>query len=57
MKAVRNMIIGLARRDRSEDMLEFALIAGLIVVAAVAMIGSAGTKVMAKWQEATGGGF
>ena len=30
-------------------MLEYALIAGLIVVAAIAVIGAVGTKVVAKW--------
>ncbi|HMB95024.1 MAG TPA: Flp family type IVb pilin [Tepidisphaeraceae bacterium] len=31
------------------EVLEYALIAGLIVVAAIAVIGSVGTKVLAKW--------
>jgi Flp pilus assembly pilin Flp len=31
------------------EVLEYALIAGLIVVAAIAIIGSVGTKVTAKW--------
>lgn len=30
-------------------MLEYALIAGLIVIAAIAVIGSVGTKVLARW--------
>ena len=32
------------------EVLEYALIAGLIVVAAIAIIGSVGTKVMARWE-------
>jgi Flp pilus assembly pilin Flp len=35
--------------DSGGEVLEYALIAGLIVVAAIAIIGSVGTKVVAKW--------
>lgn len=35
--------------DRGGEVLEYALIAGLIVVAAIAVIGSVGTKVLARW--------
>jgi len=31
------------------EVLEYALIAGLIVVAAIAVIGKVGTKVLARW--------
>jgi Flp pilus assembly pilin Flp len=31
------------------EVLEYALIAGLIVVAAIGVIGKVGTKVLAKW--------
>jgi pilus assembly protein Flp/PilA len=31
------------------EVLEYALIAGLIVVAAIAVIGTVGTKVLARW--------
>ena len=36
-------------------MLEYALIAGLIVIAAIAVIGSVGTKVLAKWTSLNNG--
>lgn len=36
--------------ERGGEVLEYALIAGLIVVAAIAVIGSVGTKVLAKWR-------
>ena len=43
----------LARRllleESGGEVLEYALIAGLIVVAAIAVIGSVGTKVLARW--------
>ena len=37
------------RDDRGGEVLEYALIAGLIVVVAIAVIGSVGTKVLARW--------
>lgn len=52
-------IIGLLRQLVSEDtggeVLEYALIAGLIVVAAIAVIGSIGTKVLAKYTGVSNG--
>ena len=54
MKAMKNLIIGLVRRDRDAEMLEYALITGLIVVTAVAMISSVGQKFVLRWQQATG---
>lgn len=35
--------------DSGGEVLEYALIAGLIVVAAIAIIGSVGGKVLASW--------
>ena len=35
--------------ERGGEALEYALIAGLISVAAIAVIASAGTKVLARW--------
>lgn len=37
------------RDERGGEVLEYALIAGLIVVAAIAAIASIGTKVLARW--------
>jgi Flp pilus assembly pilin Flp len=39
----------LLRDERGGEVLEYAILAGLIVVAAIAVIGSIGTKVLAKW--------
>jgi len=39
----------LARDDMGGEVLEYALIAGLIVVAAIAAITTVGTKVLARW--------
>ena len=39
----------LVREDQGGEVLEYALIAGLIVVAAIAVISSVGGKVVARW--------
>jgi pilus assembly protein Flp/PilA len=39
----------LFREETGGEVLEYALIAGLIVVAAIAVIGTVGTKVLARW--------
>ena len=40
---------GLIRDERGGEVLEYAIIVGLIVVAAIVAITSVGTKVLAKW--------
>jgi pilus assembly protein Flp/PilA len=35
--------------EQGGEVIEYALIMGLIVVAAIAIIGSVGTKVLARW--------
>lgn len=49
MKAIKNLLGKLVRDEQGGEVLEYALIAGLIVVAAIAVIGAVGTKVLAKW--------
>ena len=49
MKTARNLLAKLASDDRGGEVLEYALVAGLIVIAAIAVIGSVGTKVLARW--------
>jgi Flp pilus assembly pilin Flp len=46
---MRNIVSVLIRDERGGEVLEYALIAGLIVVAAIAVIGTVGTKVLARW--------
>jgi Flp pilus assembly pilin Flp len=41
--------------ERGGEVLEYALIAGLIVIAAIAVIGSVGTKVLARWTSVNDG--
>jgi Flp pilus assembly pilin Flp len=50
MKTLTNLLKKLAKDEQGGEVLEYALIAGLIVVAAIAVIGSVGSKVLAQWQ-------
>jgi pilus assembly protein Flp/PilA len=49
MKALKNLLARLVKDERGGEVLEYALIAGLIVVACIAIIGTVGTKVLARW--------
>lgn len=49
MKAIRNIVNRLVRDERGGELLEYALIAGLIVVVAVAAVTVVGNKVLARW--------
>jgi len=44
-----NLVKSLVRDENGGEVLEYALIAGLIIVAAIAVITSVGTKVLARW--------
>jgi pilus assembly protein Flp/PilA len=47
---MKTLLKNLVKDDQGGEVIEYALIAGLIVVAAIAVISSVGTKVVAKWQ-------
>jgi Flp pilus assembly pilin Flp len=47
MKALLKKLV---RDEQGGEILEYALIAGLIVVAAIAVISAVGGKVLARWQ-------
>lgn len=49
MKA-KNLLAKLVQDEQGGEVLEYALIAGLIVVAAIAVIGAVGGKVLARWK-------
>ena len=49
MKTLARMIGSLIRDEQGGEVLEYALVAGLIVVAAIATIASVGGKVLAHW--------
>ena len=49
MKAMKNLVAKLVKDEQGGEVLEYALIAGLIVVAAIAIIGAVGGKVLGRW--------
>jgi Flp pilus assembly pilin Flp len=49
LNVIKNLSVRLINDEQGGEVLEYALIAGLIVVAAIAVIGSVGTKVLARW--------
>ena len=55
MKTYKNLLAKLVKDEQGGEVLEYALIAGLIVIAAIAVIGSVGTKVLARWTSLNSG--
>jgi Flp pilus assembly pilin Flp len=55
MNTLKNLLNRVVRDEAGGEVLEYALIAGLIVVAAIAVIGSVGTKVLARWTSLNNG--
>ena len=49
MRSLKQFAVRLATDEAGGEVLEYALIAGLIVVAAIAVITSVGGKVLARW--------
>jgi Flp pilus assembly pilin Flp len=54
MKTMGNLLVKLVKEEDGGEVLEYALIAGLIVVAAIAAISVVGTKVLARWNSLSG---
>ena len=52
---MKKLLIKLVKDEQGGEVLEYALIAGLIVVAAIAVIGTVGQKVVARWQSVSNG--
>ncbi|HYO09413.1 MAG TPA: Flp family type IVb pilin [Tepidisphaeraceae bacterium] len=52
---MKTILKKLVKDEQGGEVLEYALIAGLIVVAAVAVISSVGGKVFAKWNSLNDG--
>jgi Flp pilus assembly pilin Flp len=50
IKSIQSKLSSLWSDEQGGEVLEYALIAGLIVVAAIAVITSVGNKVLARWQ-------
>ena len=51
---MRKFIATLLRDEQGGEVLEYALIAGLIIVGAIALISSVGGKVVARWTSVDG---
>ena len=49
MTKLNSLVRRLIKDEQGGEVLEYALIAGLIVVAAIAVITAVGTKVVARW--------
>ncbi|HXE55851.1 MAG TPA: Flp family type IVb pilin [Tepidisphaeraceae bacterium] len=49
MQSVRILLAKLVRDERGGEVIEYALIAGLVVIAAIAAITAVGNSVMARW--------
>lgn len=54
MKRFNARLKKLVADERGGEVLEYALILGLIVVTAIAIITTVGTKVLARWNSANG---
>ena len=55
MSELKKFASHLLADESGGEVLEYVLIAGLIVVAAVVVIGSVGTKVLARWRSVNSG--
>jgi pilus assembly protein Flp/PilA len=49
MQLVKKQLKQLISDEQGGEIIEYVLIAGLIIVAAISVIGAFGTKVVAKW--------
>ena len=49
MKAMKNLVSKLIKDEQGGEVLEYALIAGLIIVGAIAAVTAVGNKVLARW--------
>lgn len=55
MKTLKLLVQRLVKDESGGEVLEYALIAGLIIVGAIAVITAVGTKVLAKWTAVSDG--
>lgn len=55
MKRAATFIRQFISDERGGEVLEYVLIAGLIVVATIVVIGAVGTKVLARWNTVNSG--
>jgi Flp pilus assembly pilin Flp len=55
--ALKNLVSKFVADEQGGEVLEYALIAGLIVVAAIASISAVGGKVLARWGSLNSGSW
>jgi Flp pilus assembly pilin Flp len=49
MSVIKSAVARLWREQDGGEVIEYALILGLIIVVAIALVGAVGTKVVARW--------
>ena len=49
MKSFKNLLRNVVVDDAGGETIEYALVLGLIIVVAIAIIGTVGTKVVGRW--------
>ena len=54
-QALPGRLRALAADERGGEIIEWALVAGLVVIATIALIGAVGTKVLARWNTVNSG--
>jgi Flp pilus assembly pilin Flp len=54
MKKIKSLFKQFARDEQGGEVIEYALIAGMIIVVCIAVIGAFGTKVVARWSSVNG---
>jgi Flp pilus assembly pilin Flp len=54
-RRISNLFRNLVVDERGGEVIEYVLIAGLIVVATIVVIGAVGTKVLARWNSVNDG--
>jgi len=57
MRTITKCLTRLAREEDGAEVIEYALILGLIVVATLAAISSVGTQILARWNSISGTSF
>jgi Flp pilus assembly pilin Flp len=54
LRTLKAQLARLVADDRGGETIEYALVLGLIIVAAIAVIGAVGTRVVARWTSVNG---
>ena len=55
MHVSRRLLVNMLRDDSGAEVLEYALVLGLVIVVAITLISQVGTKVVARWTSVNSG--